>query len=86
MSSFELDSVSRATIGRFAWKCYIALAIGMFSKAGYLTTASKCLFLYAFIMALVAAFTRQRYVADSFNHWSEALWLSFFAAGLHLLA
>lgn len=85
MKSIELNEISRATVRRFVWKCYIASAIALFSKANYLTSASRCLFLYAALAAVVATFTRQRYSADSLNHWSEALWLSFVAAGLYLL-
>ncbi|EJJ29453.1 hypothetical protein PMI11_02256 [Rhizobium sp. CF142] len=85
MKSIELDEISRATVGRFVWKCYIALAIALLVRSNTLETASKCLLLYAALMMMVASFTRQRYHAGSFNHWSEALWLAFVAAGLHLL-
>ncbi len=81
----ELDAISRATIGRFVWKCYIAFAIALFARSSVLETVSECLILYAALMVMVASFTRQRYLAGSFNHWSEALWLAFVAAGLHLL-
>lgn len=84
MKSIELDAVSRATVGRFVWKCYIALVIALFARSNIAETASKCLLLYAALMILVALFTRQRYYAGSFNHWSETLWLAFVAAGLHL--
>lgn len=85
MKSIELDEISRATVGRFVWKCYIALAIAIFARLNILETTAKCLLLYAALMILIASFTRQRYYASSFNHWSEALWLAFVAAGLHLL-
>lgn len=85
MKSIELDDISRATVGRFIWKCYIALAIALFARSNTLETASKCLLLYAALMMMVASFKGQRYYAGSFNHWSEALWLAFVAAGLHLL-
>ncbi|MBN8952436.1 MULTISPECIES: hypothetical protein [unclassified Rhizobium] len=82
----ELDQISKATISRFIWKCNIAFAISLFSKSSHLLSASRCLVLYAFLMIVVAALTRQRFYAESFNHWSEALWLGFVAAGLNLLA
>ncbi len=85
MRSIELDATSRATVGRFVWKCYIAVAIALLARANTLETASKCMLLYAALMIMVASFTRQRYYAESFNHWSEALWLAFVAAGLHLM-
>lgn len=86
MKSIELDEVSRATVGRFIWKCYISFAIALIAKSNYLASVSKCLVLYAALMVLMASLSRQRYSSGSFNHWSEALWLAFVASGLHLLA
>jgi hypothetical protein len=86
LKSIELDRISKATISRFIWKCNIAFVISLFSKSHYLISASRCLILYAFLMVAVAALARQRFYAPSFNHWSEALWLGFVAAGLNLLA
>jgi hypothetical protein len=85
MKSIELDATSRATVGRFVWKCYIAIAIALIARSNMIETASKCLLLYAALMIVIASFSRQRYYAGSFNHWSEALWLAFVAAGLHLM-
>jgi hypothetical protein len=64
----------------------LALAISLFSKIGYLLSASRCLQFYAVLMMAIAVLTRQRYSADQFNHWSEALWLAFAAAGFQLLS
>lgn len=83
--AIELDSVSRATVGRFVVKVNLSLLIALFSKSSLLLSASRCLQLYALLMAAIAVLTRQRYSPDSFNHWSEALWLAFVAAGLQLL-
>lgn len=84
--AIELDQTSRATIGRFALKCNLALVISLFSKTGHLLSASRCLELYAILVTFIAILLRQRYSPVSFNHWSEALWLAFAAAGLQLLS
>jgi hypothetical protein len=84
--AIQLDTISRQTLHRFAWKVNIAVVISLFSRTGHLLSVSHCLQLYAALMAGIAIFTRQRFSRDSFNHWSEALWLAFAAAGLQLLS
>lgn len=82
--AIEIDRTSRVTLGRFALKFNLALLIPYFMKANYLQSASGCLALYAFWVAVIALLTKQRLLAHSFNHWSEALWLAFTASGFYL--
>ena len=84
--AIQLNSISRNTVTRFVWKVNLSLLISLFSKTNHLLSASRCLQLYAVLMIAIAILTRQRYSRDSFNHWSEALWLAFVAAGLQLLS
>lgn len=84
--AIQLDSMSRQTLHRFAWKLNISVIISLFAKTGHLLSVEHCLQLYAVLMAGIAIITRQRYSRDSFNHWSEALWLAFVAAGLQLIS
>lgn len=84
--AIELDSISRATASRFVVKFSLALVISLFARSNHLLSATRCLELYAILMAAIAILTRQRYSAHSLNHWSEALWLAFTAAGLQLLS
>ena len=84
--AIELDQTSRATVNRFVIKCVVAVLISLFARSNYLLSAARCFELYALLMGLVAALTRQRYSAHSFNHWSEALWLAFISAGLQVLS
>jgi hypothetical protein len=82
--AIELDQTSRATIHRFLVKCVVAIAISLFARPNYLMSAARCFQLYALLMGLIAVLTRQRYSGQSFNHWSEALWLAFISAGLQV--
>ena len=82
--AIEIDNVSRVTLGRFALKFNLALLIPYYMKTNYFQSASSCLALYAFWVGVIAMLTRQRFLAHSFNHWSEALWLAFTASGFYL--
>jgi len=84
--AIELDQTSRATVNRFVIKCVVAILISLFARSNYLLSAARCFQLYALLTALIAALTRQRYATQSFNHWSEALWLAFISAGLQVLS
>jgi hypothetical protein len=84
--AIQLDQTSRTTVSRFVLKCNLSFAIALFTRVGVLAATSHCLQLYAVLTALIAVLSRQRYSARSFNHWSEALWLGFVAAGLQLLS
>lgn len=77
----NLDATAKATIGRFIWNCQLALMIPLLFKGDYLFTMSYCFFVAGWLKAATAFLTRQRFSNTTFNHWSEALWLLFLAAG-----
>ncbi|MBD9628159.1 hypothetical protein IB279_34995 [Ensifer sp. ENS06] len=80
----KLDATARATIARFLWNCQLALLIPLLFKADYLFVVSYCFLVAGWLKATIAFFKKQRFSTITFNHWSEALWLLFLAAGTRL--
>jgi len=81
----QIDPYSRATVRRFSYKLSLALLIPLAMRDSYLLSVSRCMELYAIWMAIAALLLKERFESESLNHWSEALWLAFGAAGFQLL-
>lgn len=81
----KLDATAKATIGRFLLNCQLAFLIPLLFKADYFFMLSYCFFVAGWMKAFRAFISRQPLITTTFNHWSEALWLLFLAAGTWLL-
>ena len=82
--SVQLDEVSRATVGRFGLKLCISVFIAAMGKTNFIMAASGWLALYAIFTSVIAIAFRERFPADYFSHWDEALWLITVSVGIQL--
>jgi hypothetical protein len=83
--STRLDVHSRDTIARLIIKLAASGLLGAFGKLDYLPATATWIGLYAFFTSAFALVHQERFVREAFNHWDEALWLTFFALALMVL-
>ncbi|RCW78881.1 hypothetical protein [Phyllobacterium bourgognense] len=80
----QLDAVSHATVGRFGLKLCVSVFIAAMGKTNFVMAASGWLALYAIFTSVITTAFRERFPADYFSHWDEALWLITVSVGIRL--
>lgn len=80
-----LDAVSRKAVGRFGVKLVFALTLAAIGREPFLLAASCWLSIYGLVTGAVGVLLRERVMKQSFNHWDEALWLTFAAITLMII-
>jgi hypothetical protein len=83
--SFRLDDHSRRTVGRFVLKLAMSALLAAYSKPDYVLAMTTWVGLYAVLTSAFALILKERFVREAFNHWDEALWLTFVALSLTVL-
>jgi hypothetical protein len=82
----RLDQESRHTIGRFFLKLAVSAILSSAGKSstGIHLSAPVWLAIYALLAIAFALGRREKFRADGFNHWNEALWLMTSGIGLRV--